>query len=486
MIVNVLLLFGQSNSLGNDVGETGTYAACRYRRITLGAGTTDSGWVDLTTGFGKDVTLGRLMLEAGHPVAVFSTGRGGTTLGQYVPVGVGNIYYAEHIAALTLALSELPAEYPANTHFRYWHITDQGESEARDSNLAIVSDWANKHGEIIDDLEAQLGITVERLVIQTNSDIEDKTYPGVLESQQLLAAGDASRLVNRNGVEYEAGGVHMTSAGYIETGELVFAAIQGLLNMGTLSAAERTVMMDHVTGVAASTPATEVEFAAFVGGVEVATGGYARTVITNDGSLWTVAGRTVENAVDIDWVTATGANWGLIDEIRAYNADTSAEMGRHTLALAVQIDDGDTLQVVAGAFVVTAAPGALSDDEAERLLAHQWSGAAYTPETDVEFAYYDGDPQGAGAEITGTGYARDVLANDGTTWSAASGGACRTLIDVSVGTAAAADWDEATHWALFDAAGTGLMFSAALPVARQVANGETETIQAGRIRPSFT
>ena len=61
----------------------------------------------------------------------------------------------------------------------------------------------------------------------------------------------------------------------------------------------------------------------------------------------------------------------------------------------------------------------------------------------------------------------------------------RSLIDFSVGTAGAADWDTADYWALFDAAGTGLMISAALPAARAVANGETETIQAGRVRPKF-
>lgn len=259
-------------------------------------------------------------------------------------------------------------------------------------------------------------------------------------------------------------------------------------DMGSLSTALLNRGLDHILGVAAYTAPATIELRAYLsGGVEVSGGGYALLEPDNDGTTWSAAAsREKANAINLDFVTATGAAWGLVAEIRGFNPDTAEEMFRHTLETPQQIDDGDTLRIAAGALTITAPAGAVSDDVVHSLLDLIFGASAYTAETDVEFAYYDGDPQGAGVEITGTGYARDVLTNNGTTWSAAASGVSRNLIDVSVGTAGAGDWDEATHWALFDAAGTGLIMSAQLPVARTVANGDTETIQIGRIRPTWS
>lgn len=264
--------------------------------------------------------------------------------------------------------------------------------------------------------------------------------------------------------------------------------ITGITNMGTLSTYTLNGALEHVLGVSTFAPAATHYLAAFVAGTEVTGGAYARKAVTNNATNWpAAAARAKSLGVEQAFVTASGANWGAIDEIRIFDASSGGnELARDALASAVTIDDGETLVIEAGAIDITAAAGALSDDLAEAILDHVFGSVDITPEATVQFAYFDGDPQGAGVEITGTSYARIVHDNDDVTWSAASAGVVRNLIDFSFPTAGAADWDTADYWALFDAAGTGLMFSAALPAARAVGNGETETIQANRIRLTFS
>ena len=264
----------------------------------------------------------------------------------------------------------------------------------------------------------------------------------------------------------------------------------GDLTMGTLSVHRRSAMANHVLGVAVDTPAATHYLAAFVAGVEVSVGAYARKAVTNNTTNWpacTPGSRTKTLAVTHAFVTASGAAWGVVDEIRLFDASSGGnEVGRHTLASAQTIGDGDTLQVEAGNFDVVAPAGCYSDDLAEAILDHVLGSIDLTPETDVQFAYFNGDPQGAGAEITGTSYARITHDNDTVTWSTATTAISQNKITFAFPTAGAGGWSAATHWALFDAAGTGLMISAALPASRTIAAGETEQIAANRIRIALT
>jgi hypothetical protein len=116
------------------------------------------------------------------------------------------------------------------------------------------------------------------------------------------------------------------------------------------------------------------------------------------------------------------------------------------------------------------------------VLDHWFGDTAYTPATDVEFAYF----ADASTEITGTGYARHTYLNDDTENSAPSGGQSVLLNDVDLGTAAAADWDEATIAVKFREDGTTELERCTLPEARQVADGENETIRGARVRSQLT
>lgn len=261
--------------------------------------------------------------------------------------------------------------------------------------------------------------------------------------------------------------------------------------LGTISVYLRNALMDHATGVAEYPQPATIYAAAFVDSVEVAEGlgAYERLAVDNDNVTWSAAsGRAKTNAIELQFIVAAGDNWGVVDEIRFFDGpdpENSNQLCADVIVVPENILDGRQLLIPAGAIDITALTGSGSDDLTEALLDHAFGGAEYTPETNVEIAYFAGDPQGAGVEITGTGYVRPTPDNDGVTWAAASNGLTRNKIPFSLGTAGAADWDEADNVAIFDAAGTGLMWSGELPEPRQVANGATEVIQASRLRPSL-
>lgn len=72
--------------------------------------------------------------------------------------------------------------------------------------------------------------------------------------------------------------------------------------------------------------------------------------------------------------------------------------------------------------------------------------------TSHEVALFNGAPWESGTELASTGgYARVVLANNGTNWPGASGGATTSAV-VTFPTSTAAWSDTATHFVLYDAA----------------------------------
>jgi hypothetical protein len=254
--------------------------------------------------------------------------------------------------------------------------------------------------------------------------------------------------------------------------------------MGTVSAPLRNRLIDHMLGVAAYTPPANIQLAAFVAGVEVSGNGYTRLVVANNGTTWAAAAsRLKTNAIRLAFATASGS-WGAVDEIRGYNASTGEEMFADALASAQAVTADKILVLVPGAVDITAGAGSLTNTYAHALLNLAFGATAYTAEASLQAAYFNGDPQGAGVETSGTGYARHVATSNGTTWSAASSGYARNLVPFSLGTAAA-NWTAATYLALFNAAGSALVLSAALPEARNVLTGETEVIQATRVRPQL-
>lgn len=89
------------------------------------------------------------------------------------------------------------------------------------------------------------------------------------------------------------------------------------------------------------------------GGTEVTigSGSYARVAFTNNATNWPASsGQVKQNAVIIDWGTATGA-WGTIVGIAEYDASTAGNLLTFAaLATPVTIGNGNPFQIpVAGA-----------------------------------------------------------------------------------------------------------------------------------------
>lgn len=111
----------------------------------------------------------------------------------------------------------------------------------------------------------------------------------------------------------------------------------------------------------------------------------------------------------------------------------------------------------------------IADTEADAILERLRGTAA--PALDVEIALFNGDPLGAGTELSGDGYARY---DAGTDWSAPAvgtpdgrfvGNASEWLYPV-----ATADWTAATHYAVYDAGGN-IRYAAALDASVTITTG---------------
>ena len=105
-------------------------------------------------------------------------------------------------------------------------------------------------------------------------------------------------------------------------------------------------------------------------------------------------------------------------------------------------------------------------------------------------ALFDGDPQGAGTELSNGGYARvAITASD---WAAATGdGTCTNSAEKSFAKATA-DWNGGaaiSHWAICTGSTIGVSdveASDTLTVAKAITNGDTASFDAGDIDLSIS
>lgn len=493
MSVLVVILTGQSNAAGVNPGEAGgAYPAVRYllKEVTGSPGSPTFG--DLVGTNGSHRTLGRLLHEAGHKVALGVLYKGSTFSNQWIPGQAVFIGMQTHLATM---LSLLPAEFPGERLFRFVHLRDQGEAEARYEILATVQAWAANTQTLHDEIEEQVfawadagGFVVPRRIPKIanliNETIDGATFPGVLRAQQLAYADITVNRDESTGVAYEGDGVHPTTAGYITVGERDAAAIEETQAMGTLSADYRTKGVDHFRNKTAITPAATHYFAAYVAGVRVNDGGKGVKSVTNNTTLYaTPAGRSVATAIDVIWADPD-TNWGSVDEIRLFDGDPAGagvEIGRHVLDVPVPIgptlgpggDPTGPLKIPAAAFEIAAPPGCLVDAQVHGLLGLICGATAFAPVATVHGTYFAGDPQGAGVETS----AVRTSITQATAWEAATSGSARTAAPIAL-----ADEADATHYAEYSASSGGsLRFSAALPA---VPSGGA--IPAGGLRTRFT
>ena len=121
---------------------------------------------------------------------------------------------------------------------------------------------------------------------------------------------------------------------------------------------------------------------------------------------------------------------------------------------------------------------AISDYLESAILDASLRNSALNTGANPLVALFNGSPLDdgtGGAEISGTGYARQGLSG---VMSAPAGGTSSNSVDITFPTAGAGGWGAVTHVAIYDTGGTNLLYHGALDQSRTVNNGDTFVIPA--------
>jgi hypothetical protein len=454
---------GQSNNYGTNPGGSGsqTLAAVDYYDVLLPSTTPALTQVlhALDDTHGKDFELGKALNAAGYKTIIVNVCKGSTYANDWIP---GGTYYAAGIAEMQRAWTLIQAKYPGDT-FIHHHIADQGEEDARYPTSGIPSLWASNFAQSHAGLASSLGITFSKIWInKTHSTLNNGTpglYSTLVNSLQLQAAGSASHFLDRDGYDWEPGGLHLTTAGYIQNGQALAAMIIAGTPMGTIATAKKNQLLNHQLNKVTYTPAATIYAHAYVAGVRVTGNGYAPASLTNNTTNWThTTTRTKVNANPFNFPGASGGDWGVVDEIRLYEdlAGTD-EIGRCTLASPQNVvNGGAALSVLAGAVTLADSGSGFSTAKMASLLNLLLGGEADAQLATVYWQYYQGAQSTGGTPQGGR-----VAVTQNTTWNDASNGIASTSADVTIADQALATW-----LVEFDAAAAGnMLFEAALPVA---------------------
>lgn len=134
---------------------------------------------------------------------------------------------------------------------------------------------------------------------------------------------------------------------------------------------------------------------------------------------------------------------------------------------------------------------ALGTDFANSLCDHVFGGPDFTRPASLYVALYSDDPgEGGDAdtnEISGTGYARVELTNDGTTFPEAVDGQKSVAVDVDFGQVGSGGWTTATHYAIVtSSSGSGdILIRGALPNSQDFVEGNLVRFPAGSLTITF-
>lgn len=449
---------GQSNNEGVNPGGPGNQTDARGEYYDVLLTSTTPALAEtfhaLDDTHGKDFEIGKGLLDAGYKVIQVTVDKGSTYANDWIP---GGTYYAAGLAEFNRAWTPIKAAHP-NDSFVHVHTVDQGEEDARYPTSGIPSLWQSNANQSHAALEAMVGAPMQKFVFKTHSTLHNADgdlthYAALVNSLQLAFAGSAARLIDRDGDEWEPGGLHSTTTGYIQSARQFVTQFKALNPMGTLSVDPRDGLVNHFRNKGARTPAATHTFKYYVAGVVVSGNGYSDKAITNNTSLWSAAsGRVKANAATITFANPTGAQ-GTIDEVRVFNGAT--ELGRHTLALPVTLDGSSGPLVIApGGFTLTAPAGCFPDAVIDGLLDLEFGGTSYAQLTTVYPVYSVGSMQAGGSVVGSRG-----TVTQSTTWGTSSLGIAITAADITLAAQATA-----THYAEYDAPAAGnLIFTAALP-----------------------
>lgn len=113
-------------------------------------------------------------------------------------------------------------------------------------------------------------------------------------------------------------------------------------------------VIDHFLGNSTWAEPTKY-LALFVSGVEVSGNNYSRVQTTNVDWNAASAGNpsSADNSAEITFPTATGGDWGNIDEFRIFDAATLGnELASGTISPAKTVQDGDTAKFGIGQLLI--------------------------------------------------------------------------------------------------------------------------------------
>src|SRR5690554_6039558 len=119
-----------------------------------------------------------------------------------------------------------------------------------------------------------------------------------------------------------------------------------------------------------------------------------------------------------------------------------------------------------------------SDYLEAKVLDHVLRNTAYTSPISVYMSLHTENPDedGSGTELSGNGYSRQAI-----TFAAASNGEIANSAAVEF-TASGGNWDEATHYGIYDASTSGnLLFYGELSSPKTVEDNDTLTFDIGDI-----
>lgn len=116
---------------------------------------------------------------------------------------------------------------------------------------------------------------------------------------------------------------------------------------------------------------------------------------------------------------------------------------------------------------------AFSDYLENALINHVLRNTALSAPASVLVALFTTNPldDASGTEVSGGSYARQTVSTTGG-WNAPSGGATANTADITF-PVASSGWGTVTHFGIYDAGGTNLLFHGALTASKLVASGDT-------------
>lgn len=223
------------------------------------------------------------------------------------------------------------------------------------------------------------------------------------------------------------------------------------------------------------------------GGTEVSGGSYARKSVANNLTNFPSASNGAKaNGTSISFVEATGS-WGTVTHFGVFDASSGGNLlAWGALSSSVAPASGDTVTFDIGALALSLG-GAFGTSVRNGLLDLVFGGQSYSRPSTVYAALFTAAPSanGGGTEVSVGSYVRVTVANNGTNFPGASGGAKSNGTQVSFPTATA-NWGTVTHTALFDSlSGGNILLFGALTNGRVINTGNTFRFSASAFAPSL-